>query len=252
MKTIVLICILLAVCASTSLSSDFTNRFEKLTTLDGLVLLKAKPLRVEQDSLVVFMHSTGIAQVNIAALPDDVRTALGFPTREELIERTQAQDRAKREADASLREAEESLKDVYHLYGKIVQVKDPSEGILIKGVVLPEVQFLSEITDDTGLHRSHVGEKRVELARDRAMREIAEIAESTKHNGLYYVAGRWDGVVDGDVWHGRVYEAGIRQYITVSGATRTVRRFAATSELASQLRHSEQPTNDVPANDVSP
>ncbi len=114
-------------------ASDYTNRFEKMTTLDGKEFSNVRPQRVEEGSLVIF-HSKGIANVDLKQLPDDIRAALGMQTAKELKEekemrlqsqRQQALARQNRQYQQAA--AKRQILARYHARGEFQGYNDPDQ-----------------------------------------------------------------------------------------------------------------------------
>jgi hypothetical protein len=116
-----------------SAASDYTNRFEKMTTLDGKEFTNVRPRRIEEGSLVIF-HSKGIANVDLGQLPDDIRSALGMKTAKELeVEKERLLQLRKRQAlarqarDRQIYAAKLRILAQYHAQGEFRGYNDPDQ-----------------------------------------------------------------------------------------------------------------------------
>ena len=215
---------------------------DELITIDGQVYTNVRPLRYEDRNTVVISHSTGIEYLSIGQLPDTFRKHIGLPTREDLAERRRAERIEQEQQLIAQREREEATRGQYHAFGRIIQIVrgDLYDGILIRGIILSEKRFQELVNDDSGIHHSFVGEARVEQATKRAARRISNSIDSPRSSSYYFIAGYNERLVDGDIWAGTVYYAGIKQYTSALLTGRTVRQYATTRELASGLWNMQQ------------
>ncbi len=68
-----------------------------------------------------------------------------------------------------------------------------------------------------------------------------EDAIAPRKTGLFFIAGKFDGVVDDQIYGGIFYPCGTMQYGSADNARRTVARYADTPQLAMQLSPAAKP-----------
>jgi hypothetical protein len=219
-----------------------------ITTLSGIVYSNVVVTRVESDGLVL-MTRKGPQKVQFTELSEDVRQQYS-PKREKVS----ASEPEKQQPEASLSFVE---KDAFGIDGKVIQVLN--DGILLDGnIISPEnrhkEQEWRKQNDELQKQCDQLEEQELKLKKkgelysdkyravaDRRVavlykqKDVAEKASALFDSGMYFVVGVKESLVDSDQWHGDVYCAGVYQYTAVTGAGKTVRRYATSKELADKL-----------------
>ena len=121
----------------------------------------------------------------------------------------------------------------FYIRGKVVQVLD--DGILIKGSrsTSEDRQLILPLIEKTKVMRKTIDampddDKNLQRVQELVSltQSTSELIEKAEHKGTYFVTGITDNLADGENWRGTVYYVDLYQYISVSGAKKTVRRYS--------------------------
>ncbi len=78
-KTLFMLAVVLFAASSPAADRYFTNRYDTITTTDG-TLYNRVSLKRQEGSIIVFFHSSGIAEVLTSDMPDNVLSDIGLQT----------------------------------------------------------------------------------------------------------------------------------------------------------------------------
>jgi hypothetical protein len=261
----ILIMALLSVCVS--LGDD-------ITTVKGSTYSNVRVTGTDGLGIKV-MHKTGVAYIPYKDMTDSDKTKWGYqPKKEaEILAERQRQielaECAKREAEKkkiqddeklkelgkerlakekiieqeeeakkqALAKQEEELKNAYRFNGEVLQVL--SDGVLFKGKMLTYPEFKDAkskqaIFDKMTEEREKLTDVKKQIdvmgEQSKLLRTMPIPSECT-----CFIAGIKERLADGDDWKGFIYYAGLYQYTNVMGATKTIRAYATSKELAEKI-----------------
>ena len=121
----------------------------------------------------------------------------------------------------------------FYIRGKVLQVLD--NGILIEGSrsTSEDRQLILPLIEKTKVMRKTIDampddDKKLQRVQELVSltQSTSELIEKAEHKGTYFVTGITDNLADGENWRGTVYYVDLYQYISVSGAKKTVRRYS--------------------------
>lgn len=127
-----------------------------------------------------------------------------------------------------------------HAEGVKIEQPDPAAAArakIVAAAVVVDGKVLQRAADGMLVIETYTVQKMVDVGTTRPKFRPVETEETV----TYFIVGhpKEADLADGDPVGGKFYPAGVKQYTSVGGANRTVRRLAATPELAMQLRQAQ-------------
>jgi hypothetical protein len=178
-------------------------RADDITTIRGEKFTNVSISRVEPDGIVV-RKSDGIVKIPFSDLSPELRAKYGYDP-----EKAAQYNAAAQAAVAELQQQmEQTSRD-----GKVMETVEKS-AMEIRAKIL-------QVTADGVLATYY--------AKDASGWIPKEMSDTILIVGLPRIYS------DGDTWQGTVYIAGTHQYITTTGATKTIRRWATSKQKAFEL-----------------
>ncbi len=213
-----------------------------ITTTSGITYKRCEINRVDSGK-ISFFHSKGVARIPLNELSEETRKRLNLLQNDNDAEKQKIPT-----GKTEQTEIEKLLEELpeYRVTGRVVQILP--DGVLLRGAAVPKAPFdektqsllskgreierrINKIPKDSGSEEDLKLLMRYKGELEIVIRQLAEHRDWKKHpQANHIISGITTPLVDEDIWRGNVFLAGHAQYLSVAGAVKTVRRFAATKE----------------------